>query len=63
MNIDPEMLACLRAEYNCLHEDLRHIEKGEWKPVSRREMLLVQERMRRLAVLVVLNDWAAAKPH
>ncbi len=63
MNIDPQLLACVRTEYDCLCEDLRHMERGEWRGVPPREVQLLRERLRRLAMLVVLNDWAAPKPH
>jgi hypothetical protein len=63
MNIDPQILACVRTEYDCLREDLRHMEQGQWDGVSRREMQLLRVRLRRLAVLVVLTDWAEPKPH
>lgn len=63
MNIDPQLLACVRSEYHCLCEDLRHMEQGEWCEVPPREVQLLRERLRRLAMLVVLNDWAAPKPH
>lgn len=63
MNVDAELLACMRAEYDCLKEDLRHIERGEWRGVSPTEAQLVRYRMQRLAMLVVLNDIPASQPH
>lgn len=63
MNVDAELLACMRSEYEHLQEDLKHIERGEWRGVSPREMQLVRDRMRRMAVLVVLNDLPAPKAH
>jgi len=63
MNIDPQLLACVRSEYDCFCDDLRHMEQGEWRGVPPGEVQLLRERLRRLAMLVVLNDWAAPKPH
>jgi hypothetical protein len=63
MNIDPRVLACVRSEYECLCADLRHMEQGQWGGVTPRDVQLMRERLRRLATLVVLNDWAAPKPH
>ena len=33
MSIDPQLLACVRSEYVCLCQDIRHIELGEWRGV------------------------------
>ncbi len=63
MNIDPELIACVRAEYDCLRKDLQNIERGEWRGATRQDAQLVKVRMRRLARLVMLNDWGASKPH
>jgi hypothetical protein len=63
MTIDPQLLSCVRSEYDCLCEDLRHMERGEWSGVTRREVTLLRDRLRRLAMLVVLNDWAGPKKH
>jgi hypothetical protein len=63
MNVDAELLACMRAEYDCLREDLKHIERGEWRGVSPFEVQLVRNHMQRMAVLVVLNDLPASKTH
>jgi hypothetical protein len=62
MSIDPQLLACVRSEYVCLCQDIRHIELGEWRGVPPPEVQLLKARLRRLAMLVVLNDWAAPKP-
>jgi hypothetical protein len=63
MKIDTEFLASVRTEYDLFREDLRHIEHGEWKGVSHGELQLLRARMRRLAMMVALNDLPEAKPH